>query len=143
VSRNSIFIRASPERVFDVFDDAHAYPSWVLGTRRIRRVDQEWPAVGSTFHHAIGTAVAELHDSSKVVARERPGHLELEVRFRPTGVATVRLDVAPEQEGSRVTMEEQPKAGLFAALPRFVTEPLLALRNEVSLRRLRSLTERA
>jgi len=141
MSRNSIFVRASPEQVFAVLDDAYAYPSWVLGTRRIRDVDQEWPAVGSSFHHAIGTPVAELHDSSKVVVRQRPEHLELEVRFRPTGVATVCVDIAPEHSGSRVTMEETPKFGFFASLPRLVTEPLLAVRNEVSLRRLRHLTE--
>jgi uncharacterized protein YndB with AHSA1/START domain len=141
MSRNSILIRASPEQVFDVLDDAYAYPSWVLGTRRIRSVDQEWPAVGSMFHHAIGTPVAELHDSSKVVVRQPPEHLELEVRFRPTGVATVCVDIARDHSGSLVTMEETPKRGFFASLPRVVTEPLLAVRNEVSLRRLRHLAE--
>jgi hypothetical protein len=69
--------------------------------------------------------------------------MELEVRFRPTGVATVCVDIVRQPSGSRVTMEETPKRGFFATLPRVVTEPLLAIRNEVSLRRLRRLTERA
>ena len=33
-----------------------AATKWVVGTRRIRRVDVSWPEVGSKFHHAIGTS---------------------------------------------------------------------------------------
>jgi hypothetical protein len=127
--------------VFDLLDDAYAYPKWVVGARRIRHVDPTWPAEGSRFHHAVGTFVAELHDSTLVIKRERPNKMELEVRFRPTGVARVCIVVASEPGGSRITMEETPTAGPICRLPRAVTERLLHIRNAISLRRLRRLVE--
>jgi hypothetical protein len=72
MTKNSIVVNATAGDVFDALDDAYAYPRWVVGTRRIRWVDPAWSAVGSRFHHAVGTFVAELHDSTLVVARERP-----------------------------------------------------------------------
>jgi uncharacterized protein YndB with AHSA1/START domain len=141
-ARNDVVVTAPPEAVFAVLDDPCAYPAWVVGTRRIRRVDDEWPAEGSEFHHAIGVPAAELHDSSEVLERDAPYHLVLEVRFRPTGVARVELDVVPAEGGSRVTMLETPCAGPITWLPSFVTDPLLSARNGWSLRRLRDEVER-
>jgi uncharacterized protein YndB with AHSA1/START domain len=137
MSTNRITIRADPDTVFDVLDDAYAYPRWVVGTRRIRAVDPTWPAVGSAFHHAVGTAAGELHDSSTVLARDRPHRLVLQVRLRPTGVARVEITVEPVADGSRVTLDERPTEGTLARLPRWVTEPALVLRNAISLRRFR------
>ena len=142
MSRNTIRISATPDDVFDVLDDACAYPRWVVGARRVRAVDPTWPAVGSRFHHAIGTAAAELHDSSKVIERTPPTRLVLEVRFRPTGVARVEVDVSSDGLGSVVTLSESPIAGPVARLPRFVTEPLLTVRNALSVQRLRHEVER-
>jgi uncharacterized protein YndB with AHSA1/START domain len=141
-ARNQIVVAATPEAVFAVLDDPHAYPAWVVGTRRIRRIDDDWPAEGSEFHHAIGAPTAELHDSSEVLERDPPYRLVLEVRFRPTGVARVELDVAPVDGGSRVTMIERPSAGPITWLPSFVTDPLLIARNAWSLRRLRGEVEK-
>ncbi len=143
MSRNCISITAEPEVVFDVLDDAYAYPRWVLGARRIRRVDDSWPEVGAQFHHALGTAVAELHDSSKIIDRERPRRIVLEVRFRPTGVARVEIIVVATASGSDLTIEETPLRGPFSRLPRFATDPMLTLRNAVSLQRLRREVERS
>ena len=137
MSRNSISIAALPDAVFDVLEDAYAYPRWVVGARRIRRVDAAWPAVGSKFHHALGTVAGELHDSSKVLEHDRPARMALEVRFRPTGVATVLIDVVAEGSGSHVTIEESPKCGLVARLPKLLVDPLLRARNALSLQRLR------
>lgn len=142
MSRNSTRIDAAPEAVFDVLDDARAYPRWVVGTRRVRGVDANWPEVGSRFHHAVGTFVAELHDSSMVLDRRRPELMELEVRFRPTGVALVRISVERDGPNSVVTLEETPRSGPFEWLPRFATDPALAARNALSLRRLRREVER-
>jgi nicotinamide-nucleotide amidase len=142
VSHNSIVIAAPPDEVFDVLDDAYAYPRWVVGARRVRHVDADWPAVGSRFHHAVGAAGPELHDSSKVLERERPEHLRLEVRFRPVGVAIVDLRLTPVGGGTRVDIEEQPREGPFARIPGLVTEPLLSVRNALSLTRLRDEVER-
>jgi uncharacterized protein YndB with AHSA1/START domain len=137
MARNSISVTASPEAVFDVLDDAHAYPRWVVGTRRVRRVDPGWPAVGSKFHHAVGNAAAELHDSSKVLERQPPDRIVLEVRFRPTGVAIVEIDVRRDGDGSVVTIAESPTRGPVSHLPRFITDPVLFARNALALQRLR------
>lgn len=142
MSRNEIRISATPSQVFDVLDDPQAYPRWVVGARRIRRVDPDWPAVGSCFHHAIGTAAAELHDSSKILERQRPDRLTLEVRFRPTGVAHVTMTVQPDVNGSKFLIEEHPQSGPFAVAPRVLTEPLLWVRNAISVQRLRHEIER-
>ena len=141
MARNSIRVQATPDAVFDVLDDASAYPRWVLGTRRIRYVDPSWPAEGSRFHHAIGTFVAELHDSTLVIARNRPESIDLEVRFRPTGVARVRISVAAERSGTRVTLGGTPTKGLIRRFPRALTDPLLTIRNAISLRRFRHVVE--
>jgi hypothetical protein len=142
MSRNQIHIDVEPEVVFDVLDDACAYASWVVGTRRVLSVDASWPAAGSRFHHAIGNAAGELHDSSKVLHRDRPRELVLEVRFRPTGVARVTISVNTATDGSVVTLEELPTSGPVSVLPRLITDPVLYLRNAVSLQRLRHEVER-
>jgi uncharacterized protein YndB with AHSA1/START domain len=137
MSRNQVVVSASPDEVFDVLDDADAYPRWVVGARRLRRVDPDWPNEGSEFHHAIGVAGAELHDSTEVVERAAPHRFVLEVRFRPTGTARVELVVDQTDDGSVVTMEETPRSGPVRWLPRFVTDPALHARNAWSLQRLR------
>ncbi len=142
MSRNSISLNASPEAVFEVLDDAWAYPRWVVGARRVRRVDPSWPAVGSEFHHAIGTASGELHDSSKVIERYPPERMVLEVRFRPTGVAIVEIEVTRNGSHSVVTLVESTTAGLVSRLPAVITDPLLFARNALALQRLRHEVER-
>ena len=143
MARNSIKSHAAPESIFAVLDDPYAYPHWVVGTRRVRKVDPTWPAVGSCFHHAIGTAFGELHDSSKVLIREHPRRMLLEVRFRPTGIAQVDIRVVADGCGSTIILEEIPTGGPFAFMPRLITEPLLTLRNALSLQRLRHEVEKS
>jgi uncharacterized protein YndB with AHSA1/START domain len=142
MARNTIKASAPSSAVFAVLDDPYAYPRWVVGARRIRDVDATWPAVGSRFHHAIGTAAGELHDSSKIVERNPPHRMVLEVRFRPTGVARVTLDVVDAGSATEIVMEETPISGPVSRLPRWFTEPLLSLRNALSLQRLRHEIER-
>jgi uncharacterized protein YndB with AHSA1/START domain len=137
MSRNQVTVRASPEAVFAVLDDAEAYPRWVVGARRIRRVDPDWPREGSEFHHAVGVPGAEVHDSSEVVDRDPPHRIVLDVRFRPGGSARVELRVEPTAGGSLVTMEERTRSGPASWVPDLVTDPVLHLRNAWSLQRLR------
>jgi|1186.fasta_scaffold01268_4 uncharacterized protein YndB with AHSA1/START domain len=141
MSRNHIHMDAPPEAVFAVIDDPYAYARWVVGSRRIRAVDPGWPEEGTRFHHAIGTAAGEVKDSSKVLEHDPPRRMTLEVRVRPAGTAIVDIRVRPERDGSEVSLEELPKDGPLGSVPRAVSDPLLALRNEWSLRRLRRLVE--
>jgi uncharacterized protein YndB with AHSA1/START domain len=143
VARNSIQTRAQPAGVFSVLDDACAYPRWVVGARRVRAVDPTWPAVGSSFHHAIGAAGVELHDSSQVLERDPPRRLVLEVRFRPTGVARVEIQVDPAPAGSTIIMTETPTRGPASRLPRCIVDAMLTIRNTISLQRLRREAERS
>jgi uncharacterized protein YndB with AHSA1/START domain len=142
MARNSLQTRADPASVFAVLEDPCAYPRWVVGARRVRAVDPAWPAVGARFHHAIGTAAAELHDSSKILEHDPPHRLVLEVRFRPAGVARVEIQVEPTTNGSRIVMTETPISGAISVLPRLVVTPLLTVRNAFSLQRLRHEVER-
>ena len=142
MSRNQITVSAPPEAVFEVLDDADAYPRWVVGARRMRRVDADWPQAGSEFHHAIGVAGAELHDSTEVVERTPPHRFVLEVRFRPTGTARVELVIDATGDGSVITMEETPHSGPVSWLPTLLTDPALNARNAWSLQRLRHEVER-
>jgi hypothetical protein len=142
VPRTSIRIDADPDAVFDVLDDAYAYPRWVVGARRIRGIDATWPAVGSSFRHAIGAPGAELRDASTVTERKRPELMALRVCFRPTGVANVTIRVEPAAGQSNVTLEEEVISGPAARLPKAIVGPLLALRNVLSLQRLRHEVER-
>ena len=138
MSRNQIVVSASPEEVFDVLDDADAYPRWVVGARRLRRVDADWPNEGSEFHHAIGVRSAPSCTTPPRWSNTQPPHrIVLEVRFRPTGTARVELAVDATDDGSVVTMEETPDSGPVSWLPRFVTDPALHARNAWSLQRLR------
>ncbi len=141
MSRNRTHVDAPPEAVFAVLDDPWSYPQWVVGSRRIRAVDPSWPLEGARFHHAVGSPAGEVKDSSKILERDPPRRMLLEARVRPAAVAEVDIQVRPDGNGSEVVLDETPKDGALARLPPAVTEPLLALRNEWSLRRLRRLVE--
>ena len=62
MSINTIEINASPSAVYRVLSDAYCYPRWVVGARRVRRVDGNFPEAGSRFHHAVGVWPIELKD---------------------------------------------------------------------------------
>ena len=54
MARNETHIAAAPDAVFSVLSDPDAYGDWVVGSRRIRDADADFPAVGSKFHHQVG-----------------------------------------------------------------------------------------
>jgi uncharacterized protein YndB with AHSA1/START domain len=142
VARNRQYIDAPPERVFAVLADAPAYCEWVVGSKHIRDADATFPAPGSRFHHAIGVGPLVLHDHTEVLESDAPRHLRLRAQARPLGSATVTLDLAPERDGTRVTMVEDPSG--FTAPLRFlpIVHVFTRLRNAESLRRLKALVER-
>jgi uncharacterized protein YndB with AHSA1/START domain len=142
VSTTSTHIDASPERVFDVLDDARTYEFWVVGCKDIREVDRDWPAEGSAFHHSVGLGPLTVKDSTTIVERERPHRLELRARARPAGIARVRFEVAPSGAGAQVTIEEAPIEGLPAKLHNPAQDHLIHRRNQETLRRLKWLAER-
>jgi uncharacterized protein YndB with AHSA1/START domain len=141
MARNTVVIDARPEDVFAVLLDASAYPAWVVGTRRLRDVDPDWPSPGSRFYHAIGLGPFELQDDTKMLECEPPHHLVLEVRFRPAGWATVTITVRPHAAGSQLELEELPTGGPVQSVRGRALDTATHLRNTISLQRLRHLIE--
>ena len=150
MAENEIYLDAPPEAVFDVLRDPRRYPDWVVGAKRIRGFDSDWPEPGSEFRHTVGVGPAELKDKTEVVAADEqatdpgtPGDGELVLRARamPLGVAMVRIAVSEDGKGSRVVMHERPTEGLGARLDNPVLDAAVHVRNAVSLRRLRRLVE--
>jgi uncharacterized protein YndB with AHSA1/START domain len=136
-----IRIQAAPQVVWDVLMDPAAYPLWVVGTRRIRGVDPNWPAPGSTFAHAVGWGPVELRDNTRIVEVDPPGRLVIEVRVRPlVGIARVTLTLSGIDGATDLEMVETPTAGPMRHLEA-VTEALIAPRYWLSLQRLRAWCE--
>jgi uncharacterized protein YndB with AHSA1/START domain len=141
MATNRRFIRASPERIFEVFDDARAYADWVVGSDAVRDTDPDWPAVGSRFHHRVGVGPIKINDHTQVVERDPPRKLVLHARARPMGTALVSLLLEPAEGGTWVTMEETAGDPLSRLAINPLTDWLVHLRNEKALRRLARIAE--
>ncbi len=142
MARTSTHVDASPERVFEILDDAKSYEFWVVGSKEIRAVDAGWPAVGSSFHHSVGIGPITIKDSTSVLERDAPRRLKLRARARPTGIAHVLFEVTPSGSGSEVMIFEEPVEGPPAWLHNPLQDLLIERRNVETLRRLRWLAER-
>lgn len=94
-----------------MLSDGHRYAEWVQGTRRIRGVDPEWPAVGASIHFTVG--VGPLSYDGKTTSRRCLVEqvLELEAHAWPAGTVRVGLRISPAPNGSVVSMNEHPLRG--------------------------------
>lgn len=117
--------------MWDALVDVRTYPTWLIGARRIRSVDEGWPAPGTAFHHVVGIGPLTIADATRSVAVEDSRRLELEVRARPAIVATVVFELRDVPEGTEVTMEERP-TGVYRLLAPLAA-PLAQARNRASL----------
>jgi hypothetical protein len=144
MSVNRLIVDARPEDVFAVLMEAYAYPSWVIGAKRIRAVDPEWPAVGSRFHHAVGAPGVEIDDSSKLLEVEVDRRVVLEVRIRPIGVGIVEIDLAagPQDGTTQVVMTERATRGPLRRWWSWPLDRATWVRNWLSLRLLARLSRR-
>ncbi len=140
-ARNAVRVDAPPERVFAVLADARSYDDWVVGARRIRAADPGWPGLGTVFHHEVGIGPLRLRDHTQVVEVDPPRRLVLRAHARPLGSGLVRLEIEPDDGGSRVVMVEGPGGGLTRLLWSRVTDAVVHRRNEVALGRLKALAE--
>lgn len=130
-------IEAPSDEVFALLANGWRYADWVVGAKRIRAVDEGWPAVGSRFHHTVGVGPLTIHDTSEVLENEPGKRLVLDVRIWPTGRAKVSLELSPTSAGTRVRMDEVPEEGLAQTLDSPAIEALIWLRNTEALRRMR------
>jgi uncharacterized protein YndB with AHSA1/START domain len=141
MARNDTHINASPERIFEVLSDPDNYGYWVVGSKRIRDADPDFPAEGTKFHHAVGYGPIDVKDYTCVLESKPPHLLKLRAKARPLGTAHVTLQIAPEDGGSRVVMIEDPADPLTAFVFNPLTHLLVRGRNVESLDRLRHLAE--
>lgn len=128
---------ATPAEVFAQLANGWRYAEWVVGAKRIRAVDDDWPAVGSRFHHAVGFGPVTFRDVSKVLEVEPDRRLVMEVRVWPGGRGKVTLELEPIPTGTRIVMDEVPIDGPAKAIEGPILDALTCVRNTESLRRLR------
>lgn len=142
---NTMVIQASPEEIFAVLAEPDTYPDWLVGAQHIREVDPAWPGVGSRFHHRIGFGPVSLPGSTSVRSFDEPTQLELGAGMGLLGEATVHIVVEAVPEGTRVTIQEEPRRGVVRLLWN-VARPMVNLglwgRNAISLSALAEAVER-
>jgi hypothetical protein len=120
--------------LFAFLVEPETYPAWLVGTKRIRTVDDTWPQPGSSFRHIVGFGPAAISDRTTCRALDAPRTLELFVRARPLIEAVVRFDLIPTAEGCMLRMTETPSGVYKLVSP--ILQPLIRARNERSLTRL-------
>lgn len=132
----SRIIHAPIDVIWDVLIDPYTYPDWLIGAEAIRDLDDNWPAVGSRFHHRVGVGWLSIADHSEVEEIIEPDLLRLAVRARPfvSAVATFRL--VGDGNNTVVAIEEEPSVNVIGTIVRPWMDPLIHVRNHRSLGRL-------
>ncbi len=133
---------APPATVFAVLRDGYSYADWVVGTRAIRSVDSEFPAVGTRLHYTVGYGPLRKDDETQVLSCEPDRCLELRAHAWPAGSARITVRIEPADDGSVVEIDEYPDAGLARKLHNPLVDKLIELRNVETLRRLDRLARR-
>ena len=119
---------ATRRQVWDVMADGWTYSQWVVGNSRMRAVDPNWPAVGSTIRHSVGVWPFLLDDLTVVAECEPLERLVLIAKGRPFGKARITMRLFDRPTGCRIEMAEVPvglpmgwvpdRVSLIAATPR-------------------------
>ena len=137
---NTIVIPVSRRAVYDVLSDPYAYSRWVVGPRQVVAADEDFPQPGSSFVHEEGVGPVEAHDETEVRDVDPAERVALRAKLRPFGaVADITIDLATVDGGTRVTMREEPVAGLWSRIWNPLFDRVLWARNVIALRRLRDL----
>lgn len=135
MARTTAQIAASSSAIWNLLADGWLYASWVVGTVKIRSVDEAWPAVGSKLHHSVGAWPLMLHDETEITECEPGRRLVMQARGWPVGEATVELVLVPDgSTATTVQLAEAPTAGpgswannpLFEAVAKHRLEEMLA-----------------
>ena len=113
----------------------------VVGASRMRDVDAAWPAEGSALQHSVGVWPVLINDETVSLEWNPPHRMVMRAKGWPIGEARVTLDVRQRASGCLVRIQEEPVEGPGSWVPRFLTEPLLYIRNRETLQRLGYLAE--
>jgi Polyketide cyclase / dehydrase and lipid transport len=133
---------ASREQVWNVIADGWTYSQWVVGNTRMRAVDPNWPAPGSTIHHTIGIWPVVLNDETVVETSIPNEELVLHAKGRPFGGARITLRLSDIPTGCRIEMAEVPVGGPLNWVPRRLALAAAYPRNRECTARLVALAER-
>jgi len=136
MSRNVRALACSPQAVFEVLADGWLYPGWVVGASRMRAVDAAWPTEGARLHHSVGVWPLLIDDETVSLEWRPPNRAVVRAKGWPIGEARVTIEVRARRDGCLVRLQEEPVEGPGSWIPRFLTEPLLHLRNRETLHRL-------
>jgi len=142
MARNEIVVAAPRERVFGILADPAKYAEWVVGAAGVHDADERWPQAGSRLRHRTGVGRASIDDATEVVESQPPARIVLIAHLGVLGSFRVEL-VLEELEGAatRIVMEEEPIEGV-SRLAGPVGDAAGRVRNALSLRRLKELSER-
>jgi uncharacterized protein YndB with AHSA1/START domain len=132
----NVLIERSVEQVWSVLADGWSYSSWVVGTQKIREVDDNWPEEGSRLHYAVGISRLSVDDTTTVRIMEPRQRLELEARAGRAGTARISIQVLPWGEHAVVIIDEHPLRGPGARWHSLVVDGVLRFRNKQMLRNL-------
>lgn len=135
-------IERDVDTVWSVLSDGWLYPLFVVGASRMRDVDEDWPAVGSSLHHSVGTWPLLIDDTTEVLECQPRSLLRLRARAWPSGEAEVTFRLQPRGATTEVSIEEDAVNGPATLIPPPVRHPMLDWRNRETLRRLALLAER-
>ena len=141
MSRNVRVLNCRPDDVFKVLADGWLYPSWVVGASRMRKVDEQWPAVGSRLHHSFGSWPALIDDTTVSEVWNPPHRAVVRAKGWPIGEARVALDVKPRGTDCVVRIQEEAVSGPGLLVPRPIMNIMLHWRNSETLHRLAYLAE--
>ena len=132
-------MQVPPDAVWATLASSGCYADWVVGSKRIRGADAEWPAPGTRFHHTIGVGPLTISDHTESLEADAPSLLRMRTKARPLGTATVTLQMMAQDGGTLVRMTETPD-GVLRLLELNPAFHLLAkARNRESLARLERL----
>ena len=122
--------------------DGWTYSQWVVGNSRMRAVDPNWPAPGSTIRHSIGVWPAVINDETVAEVCMPLEKLVLLAKIGPLGAARVTLRLSDIPNGCRVEMDEVGVRGPMSWIPHPLQVIAFWPRNRESLWRLGALAER-
>jgi len=134
-------VNCSPEQVFAVLNDGWTYPLWVVGTSRMRDVDDGWPAPGTKLYHSFGVWPALIDDNTEVLELEPNKRLVMEARGWPIGKARVEITVQPDGDGALISITEDATGGPIRLIPEKLRQATIDFRNRETLRRLAYVAE--
>lgn len=129
-------LAASPSDVWAAVIDPRTYPEWLLGTDKIRDIDDGWPEPGTAFHHRVGVGPFKVDDRTSVLEVVPDTRLVLRIRATPVVRSTVTFTVASSGGGTLLGFEEEPAVPVIGDLVRPLLGPLTRARNSSSLDRL-------